>query len=379
MLDTKEFGHLLHSYGFDFYSGVPCSFLKNLINYAINECYYIAAANEGDAIAVCAGAHLGGRKAVFLCQNSGLTNATSPLISLNNPYRLPVLGFVSLRGDPALQDEPQHALMGKITPQLLTEMEIAWEYLAENIEEAKAQLARANQTIEKNASFFFIVRKDTFSPLSLKKPAPKAKTTPKYTTASLPDELPTRRDVLALLAKEKTPDTLLLATTGYTSRELYEIDDNAHNFYMVGSMGCVSAIGLGLALTQPQKKVIAIDGDGALLMRLGNMATNAHYQPENLLHLLLDNGLHESTGGQATVSPQIDFTTLANAIGYPQSIYVHSLEELRKAYQSWLQKPLLTFIVIKTAAGIASKELARPTLQPWQVKDRFMRLVDTAK
>src|SRR6476619_6128723 len=134
MLNTNKFGNELKRLGFDFYSGVPCSFLKNLINYSINECEYIAAVNEGDAIAIATGAHLGGRKPVVLMQNSGLTNAVSPLTSLNYPFQIPVLGFVSLRGEPGLHDEPQHELMGQITTQLLDLMQIKWQYLSSNID-----------------------------------------------------------------------------------------------------------------------------------------------------------------------------------------------------------------------------------------------------
>ena len=153
LLNTSEFGNELKKLGFDFYSGVPCSFLKNLINYAINECNYIAAANEGDAVAICSGAYIGGRKSVVFMQNSGLTNAVSPLTSLTYPFQLPVLGFVSLRGEPGLSDEPQHELMGQITTQLLDLMQIKWEYLSSNIHVAKVQLETANEWIEKNNLF----------------------------------------------------------------------------------------------------------------------------------------------------------------------------------------------------------------------------------
>ena len=133
MLNTQEFGTALKGLGFDFYSGVPCSFLKYLINYAINDCDYVMAANEGDAVATAAGAYLGGKKSVVLMQNSGLTNATSPITSLNYSFQLPILGFVSLRGEPGLSDEPQHELMGKITGEMLSLMKVDWEYLAQDI------------------------------------------------------------------------------------------------------------------------------------------------------------------------------------------------------------------------------------------------------
>ena len=168
MLNTNKFGNELKKLGFDFFSGVPCSFLKNLINYSINECEYIAAANEGDAVAIASGAYLGGRKPVVLMQNSGLTNAVSPLTSLTYPFQIPVLGFVSLRGEPGLIDEPQHELMGRITTQLLDIMQIKWQYLSTNYNVAKSQLETANKWIEKKQPFFFVVKKETFENENLK-------------------------------------------------------------------------------------------------------------------------------------------------------------------------------------------------------------------
>lgn len=169
MLDTKTFGGELKKRGFSFYSGVPCSFLKNLINYAINQCEYIAAANEGDAVAIASGAWLTGRKPVVLMQNSGLTNAVSPLVSLNHPFRIPVLGFVSLRGEPGLPDEPQHELMGQITTQMLDVMQVQWQYLHPDLKKAKQQLLQADQWIANNRPFFFVVRKGTFTDEPLEK------------------------------------------------------------------------------------------------------------------------------------------------------------------------------------------------------------------
>lgn len=163
MLETSAIGGQLRGLGFDFYSGVPCSFLRDLINHAINHGEYVAAANEGDAVAIASDAYIGGRKPVVLMQNSGLTNATSPLASLNAIFRIPVLGFVSLRGEAGIDDEPQHRVMGAITTDILESLGIVWEYLAWNVEEAKAQLERANRSIENRESFFFVVRKETFA------------------------------------------------------------------------------------------------------------------------------------------------------------------------------------------------------------------------
>lgn len=375
MLNTTQFGEQLKKLGYSFYSGVPCSFLKNLINYAINECEYVMAANEGDAVSVCSGAALGGKKSVVLMQNSGLTNAVSPLTSLNYIFRIPVLGFVSLRGEPGIPDEPQHELMGTITYQMLELMKIPWEYLSENAEEAVKQLERANNFIENNQTFFFVIRKDTFEKVSLKNQ--KLLTTKNQVTINkqIKNELPFRYNVLEKLNQLKDDNTIHLATTGKTGRELYEIEDAQNNLYMVGSLGCISSLGLGLALTQPGKNIIAIDGDGSLLMRMGSLPTNAYYNPKNLLHILIDNNAHDSTGGQATISHNINFVEIAASSGYSVAILVDGLEEFEKAYYEWKANKQLTFIHIKVAKG-TPKEPGRPKVKPYEVKERLIQFIN---
>lgn len=375
MIDTKEFGQALKKRGYNFYSGVPCSHLQYLINYAINDCDYIMAANEGDAVAACAGATLGGKKAVFLCQNSGLTNATSPLTSLNYTFKLPVLGFVSLRGEPGIADEPQHELMGQITTPMLDLMQIPWEFLSTELNAALEQIARADAFITKNQSFFFVVKKDTFAKEALKNQSQHRTQNEVVSVKNGTDTMPARLQVLERLMALKDTDTLYLATTGKTGRELSEACDAANNLYMVGSMGCVSSLGLGLALAQPHKNIITIDGDGALLMRLGSLTTNAYYAPKNMFHLLLDNNTHDSTGGQFTVSHNIDFVQLAASTGYKNVFYLHNLDELEKAVAAWRTKKGLTFAYLKTAKG-SKDNLGRPKVKPYQVKERFMSFIN---
>lgn len=371
MLNTKVFGAELKRIGYDFYSGVPCSFLKNLINYAINDCEFVMAANEGDAVAICAGAHLGGRKTVFLCQNSGLTNASSPLTSLNYPFRLPLLGFVSLRGEAGLGDEPQHELMGRITTEMLDVMNIPWQFLDDDIDRAKKQMQEADKHIEANHPFFFVVKKGTFEAETLKPDSPDYIRSQSKIAKGGDDQRPKRMEALEVINALKDEDTVSLATTGLTGRELYEIEDAPNNLYMVGSMGCVSSMGLGLALARPNKKIVAIDGDGALLMRLGSLATNAAYNPANMVHILLDNNCHDSTGGQKTVSPGVDFISIAAASGYTHALYAHSLAELRSYLEQWHKNPALTFIYLKVAPG-KKENLGRPKLKPFEIKQRLI-------
>lgn len=371
MLNTKAFGYELKKSGFDFYSGVPCSFLKNLINYAINDCEYIIASNEGEAVAICAGAYLGGRKTVVLMQNSGLTNAISTLTSLNYIFRIPVMGFVSLRGEPGTNDEPQHELMGRITTSLLDIMEIKWSYLSDNIDDAKSQIEIAKKYIENNMTFFFIVKKGIFEKEDLINKDIKKVCNKTKIIKSKADNYIKRIEAIKKINSLKDNNTVLLATTGYTGRELYEIEDSENNFYMVGSMGCISSIGLGLSLVKKNINIMVLDGDGAFIMRMGAIATIAQYNPFNLLHILLDNSAYISTGGQTTVSCNIDFVNLTASVGYNNAFYAHNLDELEKYIAIWKQEKGLSFIYLKVSKD-TKENLSRPKMRPYEVKERLM-------
>jgi phosphonopyruvate decarboxylase len=371
MLDTQVFGHLLNEAKFNFFSGVPCSFLKPLINYAINECEYVAAANEGDAVAIATGATLGGRRGVALMQNSGLTNATSPLTSLNYTFKIPILGFVSLRGEPGLKDEPQHELMGQITEKMLSLMEVDWVYLSSDIKEIPNQLKIVEASLERERSFFFVVKKDTFSSQPLNEINNPLPIEPKEIT--IPETNPIlqkRRDVLQSIVDIKNDQTVVLATTGHTGRELYEVSDRTNHLYMVGSMGCISSLGLGLSLVQPHKKVIVIDGDGSLLMRMGSLATAANYQPKNLLHLILDNGIHASTGGQKTVSNIMDVKAIAKACGTQRVAHVVGKKGVQQIVDQWMEVGGHWCVHIPISPE-SPKSLSRPSIRPHEVAKRF--------
>lgn len=370
MLDTEWFGNVLAEQGFAFYSGVPCSLLKPLINYGMSRQHYLAAVNEGDAIAHCAGAWIGGSKAVVMMQNSGLGNAVSPLTSLNFPFRIPVLGFVSLRGEPGVADEPQHELMGQITGELLSTMRIRWDFLSAEREQCLEQIRTANACIEAGESYFFVVRKGAFAPFELD-----AKALPtgarQRVEKTLGGELHKRMEVLAQLREAVDHRTVLLATTGVSGRELYQLGHQANQFYMVGSMGCISALALGLAQVRPDLKVIAIDGDGALLMRMGNLATLGSYAAPNLMHLLLDNGVHESTGNQQTVSGHIDFASIAAACGYASVLTTDDPVELARYCSAWRTQPSSSFIHLKIDHG-HPHDLVRPAETPVVLLRQFM-------
>jgi phosphonopyruvate decarboxylase len=371
MIDTLEFEGLLKAHGYRLFSGVPCSLLQPLINLASNSLNYVAAANEGEAVAIAAGAQLGGMKSAVLLQNSGLANALAPLTSLTNICEVPVTGFVGFRGEPGVADEVQHEFMGRISAQLLEISGVKVYRLATDLPQAAEQLAEGQDYLARGISVFYLVSKGSFSPLELKAKAPARRMpgalTRQQAEAATP---PSRYQALQAVSRLKQDDTAVLATTGMCGRELFTIEDAPNNLYMVGSMGCVSSIALGIAIAKPDKKVIALDGDGALLMRMGNLATNAYYKPDNLLHVLLDNESHDSTGGQATASGNMDWPAIASAAGYPAVIQAGSLSGFEQAIAEWMRSPKLTFLHLSVAKGSISP-LGRPTITPAQVARRL--------
>ena len=375
MIEARQFVRAAKRLGFDFWAGVPCSFLTPFINYTIadNELTYISSANEGDAVAVAAGAALAGHRSVAMMQNSGLGNAVSPLTSLNHVFRIPVLLIITLRGQPGKLDEPQHELMGQITSDLLETMKIPWSWFPDREADVKDVLQMAiNHMDLSGRPYALIMKKDSVAshPLGqmsdFRKPVGQSCARADDNESELPD----RHKVLkALVACTDTKDTVLIASTGFNGRELYAIDDRANQLYMVGSMGCAVSLGLGLSLVRPDKKIVDIDGDGAELMRLGNMATVGAYAGDNFYHLLLDNHAHESTGGQATVSSAVDFPALAAACGYQDVFHANTL---RRDIDRFLQARAPAFMYSETSEGV-SAGLPRPSIKPAEVARRLMK------
>ncbi len=377
MIKADEFVDSIQTVGFNCYAGVPCSFLTPFINYVIerNDLLYVSSANEGDAVALAAGAYLGGRPAVAMMQNSGLGNAVNPLTSLTHTFRIPLLLIVTLRGAPELQDEPQHELMGRITGSLLENMEIPWEYFPSESGAVRPALERAMQHLQSaSRPYAFIMRQGSIAPYGSsggKVPQGKVKANGhqvqrRYQTGPLPS----RREVLRrILSHTPLENSVVIATTGYTGRELFALEDRPNQLYMVGSMGCASALGLGLALARPDLQVIVIDGDGAALMRMGNLATVGTYGGSNLVHIVLDNEAHDSTGAQATVSSNLSFAQVARACGYSPALQGNDpalLDDL-------LAPPVHSgprFAQLKIRTG-APKDLPRPQLTPPQTKERL--------
>ena len=375
MIRADSFLEKAKQAGFELYTGVPCSYLKPFINYVIDapDLSYIGATNEGDAVAIASGAEIGGKRAVVMFQNSGFGNAVNPLTSLNMIFKLPVLVITTLRGEPGgPHDEPQHALMGEITTGLFDLMRIPWEYFPTEEALVAPVLERAvgHMTREKTP-YGLVMKKDSVEGYKLKTKAQRRPIAAGPDDASRwPEELPSRTDVLRAVQKASRPDDCLVATTGYTGRELYALEDRANQIYMVGSMGCASTFGLGLAWARPEKRVIVLDGDGAALMRMGGLATIGYERPSNFVHILLDNEAHDSTGGQSTVSHSVDLAAVARACGYARSVRATSLEQLGKIVADQAGTKELTFVHVKMKPG-APDDLPRPTVTPVEVADRL--------
>ncbi len=381
MIQAGAFIGAARARGIDFYTGVPCSYLKPFINYVIDSggLDYLGAANEGDAVAIAAGAELGGRRPVVMFQNSGLGNAVNPLTSLTHIFHIPMLLIVTLRGEPGgAADEPQHELMGVITTEQLELMQIPWEFFPDDEDDIDETLARAQDHMSEFARpYALVMRKGTVAPHTPKR-APEARplAAPPVPPMLSGGMAPTRSAALAAVRRAVGPDDLVVATTGYTGRELYALEDTPNQLYMVGSMGCAVSLGLGLALARPSRRVIVLDGDGAALMRLGALATVGTTRPANLVHVVLDNAMHESTGGQATVSDSIDFCAIAGACGYPYLERPADTEVLAAVLSRRDDGPV--FVHMKIAPGVP-EGLPRPDITPREVATRFRRFVQDGK
>ena len=371
MISASAFIAAARDRGFRLYTGVPCSYLTPFINCTINAegLRYVGAANEGDAVAIAAGAALGGEPSVVMFQNSGLGNAVNPLTSLTWTFRVPVLLIVTWRGEPGgAADEPQHELMGAITPRMLELMDLPWALFPDDPADIQPALDRALAHMERERRpYALVMRKGSVAEHALEPvPAPDAPAEAPRTLRQSP--LATRQAILAAIRAAGGGLDALVATTGFTGRELYALGDTPNQLYMVGSMGCAPSLALGLALANPSRRVIAIEGDGAALMRLGGWTTVGTARPDNLLHVLIDNGQHESTGGQATVSPGVDFCAIASAAGYPSATSVADPAELEALVRD--RRPGLRFIHVPSVPGVPAG-LPRPKETPEAVAERF--------
>jgi len=315
-LDPQRLFDALQNSGLRDFAGVPCSILDPLTTAAHSTGRYVAASVEGEALALAAGAWLAGGQAGVLLQNSGLGNAVNPLASLLIPYRIPALLIISWRGEPGRPDAVHHYPMGAATPSLLEIFGVPKWVLRED-SDVEAIAAEAVTTLGRRQPAAIVVPRGVFG----KGPKTEWQYSPANQIAASAEvcfgggELPTRGQVVAKFV-EHCGKFATVSTTGYASRELASYGPRDQHFYMQGSMGFALGIAMGVAWQSPAEPVFVLDGDGALIMRLGSLATAGALRRSNLVHVVLDNGAYASTGGQPTTSPGVDFATVARACGY---------------------------------------------------------------
>ena len=356
----------------EFYTGIPDSQLKALCDYLMNTygidpAHHLIGANEGNCVGLAAGYHLATGKipAVYL-QNSGEGNIINPVASLlkDDVYAIPCIFIIGWRGQPGVQDEPQHIYQGKVTISLLDAMTIESMVIGKDTVEAdiKAKISTWKDILAHGGQVGFIVEKGALE----------------YDAkASYSNHFDMNREAILRKITEVASDDFIVSTTGKISRELFEIREmsgqsHSHDFLTVGSMGHCSSIALGIAINKPSAKVWCIDGDGSALMHMGAMSTIASVAPKNMVHIVLNNEAHETVGGMPTVSASMDFTNVAIACGYPEAIKVTNESELITALDRANQSDKLIFIEIYCALG-SRNNLGRPTTTALENKNNFMQ------
>ncbi|MBQ7686585.1 MAG: phosphonopyruvate decarboxylase [Bacteroidaceae bacterium] len=376
MISPKFFYDTLASKGIDFYAGVPDSLLKNLCAYITDHAdakHNIIAANEGGAMGLAAGHYLATSQIpVVYMQNSGEGNIINPLASLTDKevYNIPVLLVIGWRGKPGVHDEPQHVKQGKVTTGLLNVMGIDYTVLSKEEDKAEKQIEKAVTYMQQTKECYaLVIEKDTFEEYKLS-----SSVSTLHASLSL-----SREEAIQTVAAALGEKDVIVSTTGMISRELFEYraaqnQGHERDFLTVGSMGHASQIALGIALEKPDRRVWCFDGDGASIMHMGSMAIVGSKAPKNYVHVVFNNGAHDSVGGQPTVGLSIDLPAIAKAVGYKHVYSVDNKEELERLLASCI-KPLISegaaFIEVKVKKG-NRKDLGRPTTTPIQNKEALM-------
>jgi len=373
MLKCEEFYNLLIKKGIDFFIGVPDSLLKDFCNYIYDHTddnRNIIAANEGNAIALAAGYYLATNKiALVYMQNSGQGNAINPLVSLTDKdvYSIPLLLLIGWRGEPGKRDEQQHIKQGKITLRLLSTLGIKYNILPDKIKKVNVILDKAIKYMRKKSiPYALIVRKGTFEPYKSRR----------KDETSFPLS---RESALKLIVNQIEPNSIIVSTTGKTSRELFEYREalnqgHEKDFLTVGSMGHASQIALSIAMAKPNTIVYCFDGDGAIIMHMGALATIGLKKPRNFKHIVFNNGAHDSVGGQPTAGLIIDIPAIAKACGYRSVLKAETLDEITQSMDKLklIQGPAM--LEIKVNRG-ARENLGRPTTPLIRNKIAFMKFL----
>ena len=367
---------LVEIIGSDFYTGVPDSQLKALCNYLMNTYgidpkHHVIAANEGSCTALAAGYHLAtGKVPAVYMQNSGEGNIINPVASLLNDKvcAIPVVFIVGWRGEPGIHDEPQHIYQGEVTVKLLEDMDIKPFIISKDTteEELTAVMAEFRDILSTGKNVAFVVRKGAIS----------YDGKVKYENANTM----VREEIIQHIVKASGEDPIV-STTGKASRELFETrtangQSHKYDFLTVGSMGHSSSIALGVAINKPDTRIWCVDGDGAVLMHMGAMAVLGANKPKNVVHVVINNGAHETVGGMPTVASQIDIVAIAKACGYPNAVSVNTFEALDQELEAAKARQELSLIEVKCSIG-AKDDLGRPTTTALENKVNFMEYLKT--
>ncbi len=373
MIRPEFFIEKLREKGIDCFAGVPDSLLKNICAYITDHFdaqHNIIAANEGAAVGLAAGHYLAtGQPACVYMQNSGEGNIINPLASLTDQevYNIPVLLLIDWRGRPGVHDEPQHVKQGKVTTGLLNVMGVNYEVLSKEEDKAAKQIEKAAKALANKEVFALVIEKDTFDNYQLS------------TVNSQLELTLSREEAIRTVAAALGEKDCIVSTTGMISRELFEYraamnQGHERDFLTVGSMGHASQIALGIALAKPDRRVWCFDGDGATIMHMGNMAIVGTQAPKNYIHVIFNNGAHDSVGGQPTVGLQIDLPQLATAMKYKTVLHASTKEDLEIALQQLQTAELPALLQICVQKGNRA-DLGRPTTTPQQNKQAFMNFL----
>ena len=373
-IKPTDFYDQLASHGVDFFTGVPDSLLKEFclcIDDRIPRDKHIITANEGNAVALAAGYYLAQKSLPLVyMQNSGLGNAVNPLLSLCDPdvYSIPMLVMIGWRGEPGVKDEPQHAKQGKVQLKLLESMDIPYKIISKDDDQFLMKISSAVETAKNESRpAVLLIKKGTFE---------------KYSKGiqKFDDQRMKREETLEIILENLDDNTIVVSTTGKTSREIFEIREkkgqsHQQDFLTVGSMGHCSSIALGIALSKPEREVVCIDGDGAMLMHLGSLTSIASLKPKNFRHILMNNEVHESVGGQDTAAKNIDLSAIVGAMGPSKMFKAETTAELKTNITDFMTCVGPSFLEVKIRPG-SRGDLGRPTIKPVNNKENFMGFLE---
>jgi phosphonopyruvate decarboxylase len=373
VINTSKFYNALIKKGVEFFTGVPDSLLKDICAYISDNTpkeHHIIASNEGASVGLAVGNYLAtGKLPLVYMQNSGFGNTVNPLLSIadDDVYGIPLLLLVGWRGEPGVKDEPQHVKQGKISEELLRAMKIPYQILDASSDIESVLNKAVFEAMTQKKPYALLVRKSTFEKYELKQNQP-------------PPFLLDREDAVKLIIDELEESDIVVSTTGKTSREVFEYraalgQTHEKDFLTVGAMGHTSSIAIGIAIEKKDRKVYCLDGDGSVIMHMGSLAINGTMgSVNNFIHILINNGSHDSVGGQPTVAFDIDFTKIAKACGYTMTDSAFEANEIKEKLNKIKNHKGRSFLELKVRKG-ARENLGRPTKTPKENKVAFQEFL----